>query len=250
MNITWNAGGYQKDFSFVPAYGEGVIGLLGDIRGKRVLDLGCGNGLLTRKLCELGAQVTGADASEAMLALARENCPDAELICADATRLTVEKPFDAVFSNAVFHWIDDDRQGLLLDRVRAALKRGGVLACEFGGFGCADVVHTAIGHAYARRGLEYRRPFYFPTIGQYAPRMEAHALRLTDAQLFDRFTPQGDKGLRGWIEMFVPGALSGFDAPAREAVLGEVEEECRVRLLVDGVWHVDYVRIRLRAVAV
>ena len=80
--------------------------------------------------------------------------------------------------------------------------------------------------------------------------MEAHGLRLTDAQLFDRFTPQGEKGLRGWIEMFVPGALNGFDADAREAILREVEDECREKLLVDGVWHVDYVRIRLRAKAV
>ena len=250
MNISWNAKEYQKDFSFVPAYGEGVVGLLGDIHGRRVLDVGCGNGLLTKKLCEQGAIVTGADASETMLALARENCPEAAYLCVDATRLTVDEPFDAVFSNAVFHWIDDEKQDALLSRVRAALKSGGVLACEFGGFGCAATVHAALGHALEKRGRAYQVAFYFPTIGQYVPRMEAHGLRLTDAQLFDRFTPQGEKGLRGWIEMFVPGALNGFDADAREAILREVEDECREKLLVDGVWHVDYVRIRLRAKAV
>lgn len=248
MNITWDAKAYQKEFSFVPTYGEGVTGLLGEIKGKRVLDLGCGNGLLTQKLVELGAQVTGVDASAEMLALAQENCPQAQLVQADATALSFQEPFDAVFSNAVFHWVDD--QDALLSGVRACLKPGGVLACEFGGYGCAGSVHAALAQAYSKRGRTYRIAFYFPTIGEYTPRMEAHGLRVTDAQLFDRFTPQGERGMRGFISMFLPRVLDPFDEGEREAILREVEDACRDKLFVEGGWFVDYVRIRLRAVAV
>ena len=80
MNISWNAKEYQKDFSFVPAYGEGVVGLLGDIHGRRVLDVGCGNGLLTKKLCEQGAIVTGADAREAILREVEDECREKLLV--------------------------------------------------------------------------------------------------------------------------------------------------------------------------
>ena len=49
-NIDWNASDYQKHFSFVPSYGESVMELLTKPEGAFVVDLGCGNGMLTKKL--------------------------------------------------------------------------------------------------------------------------------------------------------------------------------------------------------
>ena len=51
-NIDWNASDYQKHFSFVPSYGESVMELLTKPEGAFVVDLGCGNGMLTKKLAE------------------------------------------------------------------------------------------------------------------------------------------------------------------------------------------------------
>ena len=48
-----------------------VLGLVGEVRGRGVCDLACGQGILRRRLAELGAEVIGIDASEGMLALAR-----------------------------------------------------------------------------------------------------------------------------------------------------------------------------------
>ena len=51
-NINWNANDYKNGFSFVPEYGESVINLITKDKGSRVIDLGCGNGMLTDKLAE------------------------------------------------------------------------------------------------------------------------------------------------------------------------------------------------------
>jgi len=47
----------------------------GDVRGKRVLDAGCGTGYLSEKLHERGARVIGVDFSEKMIGIARERAP-------------------------------------------------------------------------------------------------------------------------------------------------------------------------------
>lgn len=53
-----------------------VLDLVGEVRGRRVCDLACGQGILTRRLAELGAEVVGIDVSDGMLDLAR--CYDQE----------------------------------------------------------------------------------------------------------------------------------------------------------------------------
>jgi ubiquinone/menaquinone biosynthesis C-methylase UbiE len=59
-----------SDYTELPA----VLRLAGDVRGKRVLDVGCGPGRHARKLLAKGARVTGIDISNEMIAIAREHC--------------------------------------------------------------------------------------------------------------------------------------------------------------------------------
>lgn len=54
---------------------------------------------------------------------------------ADAAKFSLEKPADGIFSNAVFHWIDD--LSALAKNLAANLRASGELVCEFGGKGCA-----------------------------------------------------------------------------------------------------------------
>lgn len=110
MNIFWDAEKYKKDFSFVPQYGEAVMDLLDAAPGSRVVDLGCGNGALTEQLAACGYDVTGVDASAEMLELAREGHPELKFLPGNALDFTLDEPVDAVFSNAVLHWIDADKQ--------------------------------------------------------------------------------------------------------------------------------------------
>ena len=106
----WDAQLYSDKHGFVFAYGEGLLPLLAAQPGERILDLGCGTGQLTAKIAALGATVTGLDSSAPMLDQARASCPSIAFHQADARSFDLpEKGFDAVFSNAVLHWIHQPR---------------------------------------------------------------------------------------------------------------------------------------------
>ncbi|ODR82034.1 hypothetical protein BG842_24995 [Haladaptatus sp. W1] len=84
-------------------------GLLPDVSGMDVLDAGCGPGITTEYLLEAGAEVTGIDASSAMLAHARERAPGAAFLrCDFGEPLPFESNrFDLVYSSLAFDYVAD-----------------------------------------------------------------------------------------------------------------------------------------------
>lgn len=80
MNIQWDAEKYTSDFSFVHRYGNSVTELIDAPSNSTVLDLGCGNGALSKVLQEKGFQVIGLDASKELLDIARKNNPEIRFI--------------------------------------------------------------------------------------------------------------------------------------------------------------------------
>lgn len=248
-NISWNVSNYKENFCFVPAYGEAVLDLLTKPKGSYIVDLGCGNGTLTKKLFERGYHVTGIDDSMQMVAQAKSDYPDIEFVIGNALDFTLEYKADAIFSNAVFHWIDEARQQEMLCNIYNQLKEGGELVCEFGGFGCAEYVHSTLEQCFLEHGFEYKRVFYFPTIGQYAPMLEKAGFRIEYAVLFDRPTVQtGENGLADWIKMFVKKPFESIDKNIQDKIICESVNRLKNVLYINGEWIVDYVRIRFRAV--
>lgn len=246
-NIKWDSKNYASNFSFVYEYGEEVMNLLDSKTGMTVVDLGCGNGQLTKQLSDKGMDVIGIDQSEEMLTLARKSYPQIEFICADATSVAVDKKVDAIFSNAVFHWIDN--QDDLIKNIVKQLKEGGQLVCEFGGYGNTELIQAALEREFHRRGLQYIRNFYFPTIGEYTSRLEAHGLQVKYANLFDRPTKQvGEDGLANWIRMFNMLPFQGIEKAVQEHIIQCVVDELRPVLYKEGNWYADYVRIRIKAI--
>lgn len=234
-NINWNAADYKKNFSFVPTYGEAVIGLITKQSGSSVVDLGCGNGPLTEKLAGKGYIVTGVDDSDEMLLLARKEHPKQKFINGNAVTFRLDEKSDVVFSNAVFHWIDEDDQLAMLSNIYCNLKPGGELVCEFGGFGCAETVHGTLEQCFSEYGLEYQRMFYFPTIGQYAPVLEEAGFKIEYAALFDRPTPQnGPDGLANWIRMFVKKPFEGMEESLKEEIISDTVSRLRNWLYQNG----------------
>src|SRR5208282_6074368 len=102
----WKAERYAKDAHFVPALGQPVLELLAPKPGERILDLGCGDGVLTEKIAASGASVYGVDGSADMIAAARARGIDARVT--DGMNLQFNQEFDAVFSNAALHWMKAD----------------------------------------------------------------------------------------------------------------------------------------------
>src|SRR5262245_6750612 len=99
----WKAQDYARNAGFVAALGEPVLELLAPTSGEWILDLGCGDGVLTKKLVAAGAHVIGVDHSPEMIAASRALGIDARI--ADAIALPFNAEFDAVFTNATLHWV-------------------------------------------------------------------------------------------------------------------------------------------------
>ena len=247
----WNPDRYDDDHAFVHEYGGDVIDLLDHDPDGRLLDLGCGTGHLTARLAERGWSVVGVDSSSAMVARARERYPDLELVHADARTLDedLDDAFDAVFSNAALHWIPDRDQDAVLASVSDCLRSGGQFVAELGGSGNVNAIVTAVAAELDERGYEGTSPWYFPSVGEYAARLEAHGFEVRSATLFDRPTAlDGDDGLRGWLTMFGDSLLAGVPDEELESVVAAIASRLEPRLREDGTWYADYRRLRFRAV--
>jgi len=136
----WDAAAYAHHAGFVAELGGAVLDLLAARPGEVVLDLGCGDGVLTTRLRDAGAQVTGLEPDPAMAARARER--GIAVLEGDAHNPFGSELYDAIFSNAALHWMRDPSR--VLRHARAALKPGGRLVAEQGGFGNVAAVVTAL----------------------------------------------------------------------------------------------------------
>ena len=76
----WSPEQYAKNARFVSDLGMPVVTLLAPRAGERILDVGCGDGPLTKKLVELGCEVVGVDASPAMIEAAKAMGLDARVM--------------------------------------------------------------------------------------------------------------------------------------------------------------------------
>lgn len=246
----WDADEYDGDHSFVYEYGADLLGLLEPAPEERILDLGCGTGHLTAQVAESGAHVVGVDRSASMLETASGSHPEHPFVVADARALPLASGFDAAFSNAALHWIDATDQDAVLAGVHDSLAPEGRFVGELGGLGNVGAIVDAVGAELGRRGYETGTPWYFPSIGEYATRLERAGFEVRHARLFDRPTPleDGEDGLRNWLEMFGDGLFAAVPADEREGVYRAVEDRLRPTLYGDGRWIADYRRLRFLAV--
>ena len=147
---TWDPASYARNARFVSDLGSPVLELLAPQRGERILDLGCGDGVLTKKLADLGCEVVAVDSSAPQVEAARQLGLDARVMSGEA--LPFQGEFDAVFSNAVLHWIT--RADPLIAGVYRSLRPGGRFVAECGGYGCVHKIRTALVQALNRRGMD------------------------------------------------------------------------------------------------
>lgn len=246
----WDAQCYDDEHAFVYEYGADLIDVLAPAPGERILDLGCGTGHLSSRIAERGATVVGLDSSRAMIESATAAHPAVAFVHADARRLPFDTPFDAVFSNAMLHWIAEPHQAQVIGSVSDVLRSGGRFVAELGGSGNVAHITDALTEALHAHGATRRTSWFFPTIGEYTRRLEAGGFEVRSAELFDRPTPLdgGECGLRTWLDMFAADALETLSAESREEVIRDVVDNLRPVLFRDGTWVADYRRLRVVAV--
>ena len=242
---TWDPDEYARHARFVSDLGGPVIDLLDPKHGEQVLDLGCGDGALTERLITAGCQVVAVDTSPEQIWAALERGLDARIV--DATHLQFDGVFDAVFSNAALHWIRDADS--VITGVWTALKPGGRFVAELGGAGCVLSVREAFQLVLGHRGVDAHTldPWYFPTTEEYSARLETRGFTVNSISLFPRPTPL-PSDVRIWLRIFAQPFLNGVEESERALVIEEVRTLLEPRLLsAEGVWVMDYVRLRLAA---
>ena len=252
LHHEWDAALYDRQYGFVWQQATDLVTLLSPRAGERVLDVGCGTGHLTALIAESGAETVGIDLSSAMIEQARLNFPTLKFEVSDALTFEADEGFDAVFTNATLHWIQDPIR--LTMRIHAALKSGGRFVGEFGGKGNLRRLLGAFRAAVDAAGASppLLNSWYFPSVQEYRVLLEQHGFRVVNATLFDRFTPLagGENGLQAWMGMFVKWFFQEMTIKQQGRVLAEMESRLRPALYRNGTWFADYRRLRFHAVRV
>lgn len=247
MTQTWDAQSYGLNGAFVHELAGGVLEWLAAKPSEHILDLGCGDGHLTQRIAAAGASVVGVDASVEMVAAARHRGMIAEVGNAE-TLPYQDKIFDAVFSNAVLHWVRD--HDAMMAQVRRVLKPGGRFVAEMGGQGNVAAIGVALRAVLGRHGYGDREDGvnYYPTAEGYTRRLERHGFEVQRIALIPRPTPLAQGGMEGWLRTFRRGVFDGLPIKLRETV---VEETAALLAPVlrdeEGNWVADYVRLRFIA---
>lgn len=245
--MKWDSKLYAQRHGFVAEYGAELLNFVPYDRNQRILDLGCGVGTLTGRLKERAGYVLGVDSSPDMVRQARELHPEQDFEVRDALSLDFFEEWDVIFSNAVFHWIQNQRE--LLRQVGRALKPGGLLVCELGAAGNIAVIEEAFCRALEKQGILYTSKFCFPDAKAFSALAEAAGLKVDTAVEFERPTrlKDGEKGLFYWARQFYRDELEALPQKGQEEALRELEESARERLYDGREWVVDYRRLRVTA---
>lgn len=246
-HTNWSARAYDRNARFVSDLSDEILRWLDPGPGERILDLGCGDGVLTARLADAGAHVTGVDASADMADAARARGLDVRVMNGEALEFDTE--FDAVFSNAALHWMFD--APAVVRGVARALVPGGRFVGEMGGFGNVAAIDSALRAAgLARAGADLRgaEPNYYPSPRAYHMILEEAGFEVARMELVPRPTLLAESGLDGWLETFRTGFFAQFDGRTAGEIRADVKAALAPALKDEqGRWWADYVRLRFAA---
>ncbi|GAB6080520.1 bifunctional 3-demethylubiquinone 3-O-methyltransferase/2-octaprenyl-6-hydroxy phenol methylase [Hydrogenophilus hirschii] len=129
-----------------------IIAQCGGLAGKRVVDVGCGGGILTEAMAHAGAEVTGIDLSEKALTVAKLHALESgapvhyEMIAAEAFAEMHPDTFDVVTCMEMLEHVPDPASTI---RACAKLAKPGGTVCF------ASLNRTAKSYLFAIIGAEY-----------------------------------------------------------------------------------------------
>lgn len=131
----------------------------------KILEIGCGTGLLTSKLAELfpNAQITALDISEGMIAICKEKLKkykNINYICGDVEYECPIEEFDLIISSATFQWITDLEQ--LLEKLKSRLSFDGILSFSTFAENTFKELDKSLNYAFEKNNIDtvVKRNYY------------------------------------------------------------------------------------------
>jgi SAM-dependent methyltransferase len=241
----WDAKRYQKEGSFVSKMAMGVVELLDPQKDEKIFDVGCGEGELATEIQKYGAVVFGIDMSQDMVLSAKDKGIDAKV--EDILQIQYANVFDAVFSNAVLHWVG--KPEIVAKNIYQALKENGRFVGEFGGYGNCGSVVESIQEVFSEHPEfgEFNNPWYFPKADEYKEVLQSNGFDVKYCEIIPRDTPVKD--IKTWLDLFANGIIKDLDESQKEYFKNQVQKKVKSKLYdTTNGWFVDYVRIRFNAV--
>jgi len=228
----WNPKTYNKHTAFVSQLALPVVDLLDPKEGETILDAGCGDGTLAVEMERRGAKVIGVDMSSEMVKACKSN--GIEAYVGSVTALPYDEAFDAVFSNAVLHWVKDAK--LAVQNIANSLKTGGRFVCEFGGEGNMQHVVTAMKQVFDNHPEfgAFDNPWYFPSVHAYKTLLESEGFQVVYAELIPRPTPMDD--IMHWLDIFANGITSHLSQEQFEIFKHECRDILKPMMKKGGCW--------------
>ncbi|KAF8424715.1 S-adenosyl-L-methionine-dependent methyltransferase [Tirmania nivea] len=280
----WDSETYSKKVApYVPALTTRIVGMLDPREEDHILDLGCGDGVLTSQISTIVSSIVGIDASANMISAANVNYSthNSTYLTIDAVSITCPKiqssltahlpssttpQFTKIFSNAALHWIlrpltpDFTTRDItpLVNFFRACydlLTPGGRFVSEFGAQGNVSELHTALISALIHRGVppaEARAasPWLFASTGLMSTALTRAGFVIEHIETEHRPTEAMEADVQSWIRLFGAPFLNKIEEfQAREDAVREVAEavEGVGRRPEDGRFVIGYVRLRFQA---
>lgn len=243
---TWDPEKYRNQAGFVAnELGGDLLAVLAPRSGEHILDIGCGDGIATQKICASGASVWGFDASPEQIAAAQ--ALGLNVVVADAQTFSTDQQFDAAFSNATLHWVADTAASFR--QIHQVLKPQARFVAECGGAGNISAILLALEAVLPDYGRDLASctPWHFRSPETYQQQLEDSGFAVTDMQHFAR-PVRLDGDISGWVDTFCGDFLGDLPSDAYHAAIDDIVTHCRPALCdSNGQWHADYVRVRFTA---
>lgn len=248
---TWDAELYKDGAGFVAELGEDLISILKPEDNENILDLGCGDGRLTRKIINYSnCNVMGIDSSQNLINAAKSIGINA--VHQDARTMNYKNKFDAVLSNAALHWMNPISN--VIENVSKSLKTKGRFVAECGGAGNIYFIRKELQKLCKYFAIPYKKhnPWVFLTSVKCQQILLDNGFKIIEFKHFKRPTPL-QQDIDSWLTVFVDSFYS---------VLGASDQKLYINLLRNALepylynnlyskhkaWYIDYVRIRFNAV--
>jgi trans-aconitate methyltransferase len=225
MALDFDGTKYAQASAHQKEWGKKLIDDL-DLKGdERILDLGCGDGVLTLALAERvpRGQVVGVDASPGMLEAARQQYRgNLSFVLLDINDMTYQSEFDVVFSNATLHFVKNHER--LLKNVHRALRDSGIARCNFAADGnCIHyfqvVRETMRLPKFAPFFRDFEWPYFMPDVDAYRTLVGQSPFRKYEVwrENADRYFPN-EEAMTKWLDQpsLVP-FLKAVDASDKQA---------------------------------